>query len=84
MVRVGVDSERMAKQFQLVVPYTKQRGQGHGKSVRAQDSLRQDEPPQTSVWDHLTLTHFMEWPLPILFTPPVLTKSVRVSHALVE
>ena len=66
MVRVGMDSEKMAKQFQLLVPYTKHRG--HAPPV---EGLTQ---PRGSAWDQLTLSHSMDWPLPILFTPQVIAR----------
>lgn len=66
MVRVGMDSESMAKQFQLLVPFVKQRG--------AQKTSSSSESLKWSGWDQLTLAHTLEWPLPILFTPPVLEK----------
>ena len=59
-----MDSEKMAKQFQLLVPYSKQRG------VKSEQQV----VPVGSAWEVLTLAHSMEWPLPILFTPPILAK----------
>ena len=70
MVRVGMDSEKMAKQFQMLVPYTKHRGSAPPSTT---------PPPEAGVcaWDQLTLAHSMEWPLPILFTPHVIVRSVK-------
>lgn len=77
MVRVGVDSEGMAKQFQLVVPYTKQRGAGQERRPEGKAT-----PPVGSAWEQLTLSHSMQWPLPILFTAPVLAKSAVCSFPI--
>lgn len=75
MVRVGMDSESMAKQFQLLVPFVKQRGAQKTSSASS-------ESPKWSGWHQLTLSHTLEWPLPILFTPPVLEKYNALFHVL--
>ena len=74
MVRVGMDSEGMTKQFQLMVPFTKTRG-GHGEAGRtSKGRTSEGSSPSGSGWDQLTLSHTVKWPLPILFTPIVLSK----------
>lgn len=87
MARVGVDSEKMAKQFELMVPYSKPRERG-GEMERdgrkEESSSVQVVGGGGSAWDQLSLSHTTHWPLHILFTPPVLHKSVneleRVIH----
>ncbi len=76
--RVGLDSEKMSKQFELAVPYTKKRDR---ERVRDRDKERKTKEVKESVgvsaWEQLSLSHSCQWPLHTLITPPILNKSVN-------
>lgn len=72
MVRVGVNREKMAKQFELTVPYSKL----GGKKKKEASSMKV-VGCGASAWDQLSLCHSTQWPLHTLFTPPILHKLVN-------
>ena len=65
MLKVGLDNEDLMKQFKLTVVMP-QRG-----ALRTGPSPAETKKPG---WSSLGLTHTVEWPLHILFTPAILEK----------
>ena len=79
MTRVGLDVERMGKQFELTVPYCKPRDKERTREKtreKTKDRKESSSTPTASAWDQLSLIHTVQWPLHTLFTPPILNKSV--------
>ena len=70
MIKVGIDSDKMTKLFQLTLPNVKQKG----SRTEAAASSKGEVLAGKSAWDQLSLTHTTEWPLHILFTPAILNK----------
>ena len=70
MLKIGLDNEDLMKQFKLTV-VAPQRRRGGSKETRQGPS-----PPETKKpgWTSLGLTHTVEWPLHIVFTPAILEK----------
>lgn len=69
MLKIGLDNEDLMKQFKLTVVMP-QRAMTRGQESRG------PAPPETKKpgWSSLGLTHTVEWPLHILFTPAILEK----------
>ncbi len=63
MLKVNIEKEELMKQFQLTLPQTRApRGDGgRGEGVK-------------EAWQLLGMSHTVEWPLHILFTPLILEK----------
>ena len=91
MSRVGLDSEKMSKQFELAVPFTKKRDRGRGRSkdkaktkgeeveeVDGSEKTKMAATPvhSASAWDQLSLNHTCQWPMHTLLTPSILSKLV--------
>ena len=69
MLKVGLDNEDLMKQFKLTV-VTPQRGVSQTQESRGPAPAETKKPG----WCSLGLTHSVEWPLHILFTPTMLEK----------
>ncbi len=63
MLKVGIEKEELMKQFQLTLPQTKAVRGGSGRDQGGKEA-----------WQLLGMSHTVEWPLHILFTPLVLEK----------
>ena len=78
MLKIGLDNEDLMKQFKLTVvaPQPKRRGPPLPLSRAKEQQQQGPSPAETKKpgWSSLGLTHTVEWPLHILFTPAMLEK----------
>ena len=64
MIKIGMDHEELAKQFELIVTTpTSELGKAPARSKR-----------KTSAWRYIGLAHTVSWPLHVVFTPAALEK----------
>ena len=71
MLKIGLDNEDLMKQFKLtVVAPLQRRGILRAKDQQGPSPAETKKPG----WSSLGLTHTVEWPLHILFTPTILEK----------
>ena len=74
-MKIGLDNEDLMKQFKLTVvaPQPKKRGPPLPLRTKEQQGPSPAETKKPG-WSSLGLTHTVEWPLHILFTPAMLEK----------
>ena len=69
MLKVGIENDDLMKQFQLTLPERK-----GSLTQAAKSGPMRGGAKGKGAWDLLGMTHTVEWPLHILFTPVILDK----------
>lgn len=73
MLKIGMENDDLMKQFQLTVPERKVSLTQAAKGGPS-GALRGGGAKGKGAWDLLGMSHTVEWPLHILFTPVILDK----------